>query len=64
VPEALVMRGPNSVHVLNYNSPGTTGAPVFAANLVRGMEADGYLDAFRARPRKGTIWDYDATFIE
>lgn len=35
VPEAVVLETPASLHVLNYNSPGATGAPAFAACLVR-----------------------------
>lgn len=35
VPEAIVLEAPTSLHVLNYNSPGATGAPAFAAQLVR-----------------------------
>ncbi len=34
VPEAVVVEEVRSVHVLNYNSPGATGAPAFSAHLV------------------------------
>ena len=33
--ESLVVEGESSLHILNYNSPGATGALPFAANIVR-----------------------------
>lgn len=37
VSEAITLKGPRSVHALNYNSPGATGTPVFAVGMIRGM---------------------------
>jgi L-2-hydroxyglutarate oxidase len=64
VPEAVILEDSNSLHVLNYNSPGATGAPVFSAYLVSRLEKEGYLDRFKARPRKKGIWDYEAALVE
>ena len=35
VPDVMVMEGPHSLHILNYNSPGATGALPFAAHIIR-----------------------------
>jgi len=35
--------------VINYNSPGATGAPAFAAHLYRIAEEQGYLEGIRRR---------------
>jgi len=63
VPEAMVLPGPSSLHVLNYNSPGATGAPVFSANLVRRMEREGLLRTTRRRSIEGSLWDFSDTEI-
>ncbi|MBI2552460.1 FAD-dependent oxidoreductase [Candidatus Uhrbacteria bacterium] len=35
VPEVVEAQTPRSLHILNYNSPGATGAPAYAADLTR-----------------------------
>ena len=59
--EAIELAGPNSFHVLNYNSPGATGAPAYGAHVVAGLAARGLLAGLRPKSagRKGA-WDYDA----
>lgn len=37
VPDAMIFDGPGSIHILNYNSPGATGALPFAAHIIRRM---------------------------
>jgi len=37
VPEALILKSVHSIHILNYNSPGATGAPFFAIEIIRQM---------------------------
>ena len=60
VADALEIEGPKSVHVLNYNSPGATGAPAFAASLVRRLIDAGKLDhAKRKSCPDGRIWDFE-----
>jgi len=60
VPEALQLETPTSYHVLNFNSPGATGAPVFSALAVRRMQQSGKLAGLRPRPRRaGAFWEYD-----
>ena len=43
VADVVVLEGPGSVHVLNYNSPGATGALPFSAHLVEIIHSGGLL---------------------
>lgn len=43
VPETVEVKSPCSLHVLNYNSPGATGAPAYAAYLVELISKQGVL---------------------
>ncbi len=58
--EVVEVEGPSSVHILNYNSPGATGAPAYTANLLQRLESRGRFDHLRHRsePVVG-IWDYN-----
>ncbi len=60
VPEAVQVNGESSVHVLNYNSPGATGAPAYAVKVVDSLVKEGYI----TEPRSTGIvisedWDYN-----
>jgi len=61
VPEAILVQDERSVHVLNYNSPGATGAPSYSASLVARLRETGLLDGLRRKPYRpaGRIWDFD-----
>ncbi len=65
LPEAVVLYGEGSVHVLNYNSPGATGAPAYSATLVRMLSERGVLEGFRRRPANagGAGWDFSAAQV-
>ena len=41
VADPLILEGPNSVHILNYNSPGATGALPFAIYLIDLLQGTG-----------------------
>lgn len=41
VTDVLILEGPNSVHILNYNSPGATGVLPFAAYIVDLLQGSG-----------------------
>lgn len=41
VPEAVLEHGEHSLHVLNFNSPGATGAPAFAMHVLKAIELTG-----------------------
>ncbi len=59
VPEALILRGDGSIHIVNYNSPGASGAPAYSALVVSGLQDDGSLDGFRMRSAPSFIAGWD-----
>lgn len=63
VPEALILEGQSSAHIVNYNSPGATGAPAFSAMVVEKLRADGLMDGFREKPDQAYLpgWDFPST---
>ncbi len=59
VKEAIEVPGPHSYHILNYNSPGATGSPAFAAYLVDRLANRGDLDHLKADPKSQGLWAWD-----
>ncbi len=61
IKEAIEIKGPLSYHITNYNSPGATGSPAYAAWLVQKLSSLGYLDLRRRTSAsfKGP-WNYDS----
>lgn len=57
VPEAVLVNGENSIHILNYNSPGATGAPAFSAYVISKIMRDGHFE-FK-RKNKASFWNYE-----
>jgi len=57
VPDTLVLERDSSIHVLNYNSPGATGALPMAANIASKVMEAGALQT-DSRPR--SLWDATA----
>ena len=57
--EAIEVPGPQSYHILNYNSPGATGAPAYAAYLVDRLAARGDLDHLKKDPKPQKAWDWE-----
>lgn len=53
VPDTLVLQKDSSVHILNYNSPGATGALPIAANIATMLVEMGALPVGRVK----TLWD-------
>lgn len=62
VPEALLLADDRTAHVVNYNSPGATGAPAYSAFVVESLRHSGRLDSFPERDArsKGLRWDFSA----
>jgi len=60
--EAIEILGESSFHVLNFNSPGATGAPAYAAHVASELEADGYLDHMRLKERAEGPWEWEKAF--
>jgi L-2-hydroxyglutarate oxidase len=61
VPEAVLAKGANSAHILNYNSPGATGAPAYSAMVVANLREEGLLEGFRVRKdaKSEHGWDFE-----
>ncbi len=57
LPDVMELEGPNSYHILNYNSPGATGAPVYSAYVVRKLQEKGFLDY--TLKSKTSIWNFE-----
>jgi L-2-hydroxyglutarate oxidase len=66
VPEAILLRGEASAHIINFNSPGATGAPAFSAMVVDELREEGRLD--RLSPRGGGPvmpgWDFEKVLAQ
>ncbi|MDA4125310.1 MAG: FAD-dependent oxidoreductase [Thaumarchaeota archaeon] len=60
VPEALLFHDRRVLHVVNYNSPGATGAPAYSAMLVAELRKEGSLEGFRTKAAGShSRWDFD-----
>lgn len=55
--EILQLNTSNSVHILNYNSPGATGAPAYSAFLIQNLINAGILN--KPKKQKHSMWDFD-----
>jgi L-2-hydroxyglutarate oxidase len=57
LPDVLELFGSSSFHIINYNSPGATGAPAYSAFVVKKIQDKGLLDY----PKKhiDSIWNFD-----
>ena len=61
VKEAIELPGPHSYHITNYNSPGATGAPAYAAWTVHRLARAGHLDHLKPKAAKPSgRWDFEA----
>jgi L-2-hydroxyglutarate oxidase len=58
IKEAIELEGPQSYHITNYNSPGATGSPAFAAWIVNKLGQSGHLSHLRPNVTKGGLWDF------
>lgn len=54
--EILEIEGSNSFHILNYNSPGATGAPAYSALIVKKLQEKGILHLDNVRQ---SLWNFD-----
>ncbi len=57
VKDILEISGDNSFHIVNYNSPGATGAPAYAAFVVNLLQEKGFLD-YTIKPKE-SFWNFD-----
>ena len=57
LPDVLELEGSNSYHILNYNSPGATGAPAYSAYVVKSLQEKGLLQ-YKTQ-KTDSIWDFE-----
>ncbi len=57
LPEVMELKGNHSFHIINYNSPGATGASAYSALVVKKLQDSGFLD-YTQKP-KNTIWNFE-----
>jgi len=57
LPDVLELTTTSSFHIINYNSPGATGAPAYSAFVVKKMQDQGLLD-FTKNPKR-SIWNFE-----
>ena len=55
LPEAMELQGKNSFHIINFNSPGATGAPAYAAFVIKKIQDLDFLP--KAKPKK-SFWNF------
>lgn len=56
VPDAIIAQGERSIHILNYNSPGATGALPFAVHIISQMKNNGLV---KVEKDQCGIWSFD-----
>lgn len=55
--DVMELENENSYHIINYNSPGATGAPAYSAFVVKKLQEKGYLN-FKENSKE-SIWKFD-----
>ena len=60
VSEMIEIEGKNSFHIVNYNTPGATGAPAYSAFVVKKLREKGILP--QSKNQKNSIWNFDKIF--
>ena len=59
VSEMIEIFGKNSFHIVNYNTPGATGAPAYSAFVIKRLQENGILD--KSSKSKNSIWNFENT---
>ena len=57
VSDMIEIEDDNSFHIVNYNTPGATGAPAYSAFVVKRLEENEIIQ--RSRKKNDSIWDFD-----
>jgi len=60
VSEMIEIEGKNSFHIVNYNTPGATGAPAYSAFVVKKLREKGILP--QSKNQKNSIWNFEKIF--
>jgi len=58
IPDVMEREGHNSFHIVNYNSPGATGAPAYSALIVKKLQNKGILN--NSKPQKNSLWNFNS----
>ena len=58
IPDVLEREGQNSFHIVNYNSPGATGAPAYSALVIKKLQNKGILN--NPKSQKNSLWDFNS----
>ena len=58
IPDVMERDGHNSFHIVNYNSPGATGAPAYSALVVKKLQNKGILN--NPKSQKNSLWDFNS----
>jgi L-2-hydroxyglutarate oxidase len=58
VPDTLIIKQPDSIHILNYNSPGATGALPMAAMIVNQLFEHGILTSTTDQIKGKSMWNF------
>ncbi len=56
LPDVMELYDENSYHIINYNSPGASGAPVFSAFVIKKLQEQGILGDFKKQ--NDPLWDF------
>ena len=59
VSDMIEIFGRNSFHIVNYNTPGATGAPAYSAFVIKKLQENSILG--RSIKGKNSIWDFKNT---
>ncbi|MDC0194435.1 FAD-dependent oxidoreductase [Candidatus Nitrosopelagicus sp.] len=57
IPDVIEREGQNSFHIVNYNSPGATGAPAYSALVIEKLQNKGILN--NPKSQKNSLWDFN-----
>ena len=55
--DVMELENDHSFHIINYNSPGATGAPAYSAFIVKKLQEKGFLDY--SIKKKESFWNFD-----
>ena len=58
IPDVMEREGHNSFHIVNYNSPGATGAPAYSALVIKKLQNKGILN--NPKSQKNSLWDFNS----
>ena len=61
--DSVILEGPSSTHIINYNSPGATGSPAYSAHIVHDLLDSGFFGERKTLKTAATnIWRFEDVF--